>query len=446
MHRHFLRYGLSSTFALVLSACGGGGDDTTAATGPARGELVETPATLVTMTTAEINGAAVEAGLSAVTGSAKCDVKVVALNYYTLGPNGERANSSGVLLMPTGAGAGCGTDAPLVAYARGTEFVKTRTLADPTDNETFMLAAMYAAQGYAVVATDYLGYAKSTFTYHPYLHANSEASSVIDSIRAARNAISTVGGTLSGKIMLSGYSQGGHASAATQRAIEASSGTEFNIVAAAHLAGPYNLSGSIKNADYDNPILGYQLFTPFLITSWQKVYLTVYTDPSIVFKAPYVTDIVSLLPSENMDIDGLISAGKLPGGTPKEAQDALMQPAYLADIKDNANNGLYANAKKNDLLGWAPVAPTLLCGGAADPTVPVAMHRDVLMAELQAASVTTVTSVDVDADIQAAFGPGGAAPTDPMSTEFAEYYGNYHGMYEPPLCTMRARAFFDTLK
>ena len=40
-----------------------------------------------------------------------------------------------------------------------------------------MLAAMYAAQGYAVVATDYLGYAKSTFPYHPYLHADSEARS-----------------------------------------------------------------------------------------------------------------------------------------------------------------------------------------------------------------------------------------------------------------------------
>ena len=40
---------------------------------------------------------------------------------------------------------------------------------------------MYAAQGYAVVATDYLGYAKSNYSFHPYLHADSEASSVIDS-------------------------------------------------------------------------------------------------------------------------------------------------------------------------------------------------------------------------------------------------------------------------
>ena len=72
---------------------------------------------------------------------------------------------------------------------------------------SFLLAAMYAAQGYAVVATDYLGFAKSAYTYHPYLHADSEASSVIDSIRAARNAATTVGATL-WQVMLTGYSQG----------------------------------------------------------------------------------------------------------------------------------------------------------------------------------------------------------------------------------------------
>ncbi len=79
--------------------------------------------------------------------------------------------------------------ASLVAYAKGTDVQKPHTLADPTDSQTILLAAMFAAQGYAVVATDYLGFAKSAYTYHPYLHADSEASSVIDSIRAARNLL-----------------------------------------------------------------------------------------------------------------------------------------------------------------------------------------------------------------------------------------------------------------
>ena len=65
-----------------------------------------------------------------------------------------------------------------------------------------MLAAMYASQGYAVVATDYLGYAKSSHIYHPYLHADSEATSVIDSIRAARNAVASQGASLNGKVVM----------------------------------------------------------------------------------------------------------------------------------------------------------------------------------------------------------------------------------------------------
>ena len=150
---------------------------------------------------------------------------------------------------------------------------KPRTLANPQDRETFLLTAMYAAQGYAVVATDYLGYAKSTFPYHPYLHADSEARSVLDSIRAARLAAPTAGGSLSGKVMFTGYSQGGHSSMAAHRAAERDFASEFNVVAGAHLAGPYNLSGSFKLPD---AIAGYQFFVPFLVTSYQKVYGDVY--------------------------------------------------------------------------------------------------------------------------------------------------------------------------
>jgi hypothetical protein len=60
--------------------------------------------------------------------------------------------------------------------------------------------------------------------------------------------------------------------------------------------------------------------------------------------------------------------------------------------------------------------------------------------------VTTVTTVDVDAQIQATYGPGGKAPTDPSTAAYATYFGAYHGTYEPPFCHVRARALFDTVK
>ena len=350
----------------LLVACGGG-DNT-----PDRGSLIDPAATLTTLTATQIDAATAASGLQAISGKAKCDVKVVSLNYNTIGVNAEAANASGVMLVPSGTA--CTAAAPLLAYARGTEVSKVRTLANPADGETFLLAAVYAAQGYAVVATDYLGFAKSTYAYHPYLHADSEASTVIDSIRAARNAAGAVGASLSGKVVLSGYSQGGHSSMAAHRAIERDNASEINVVGGAHLAGPYNLSGSIK---VPTAVAGVQFFVPFLVTAWQKVYGNVYSDVKTVFKAPYSDYIETLLPSPTLTYTTLVTTGRLPGAageTPNQARDALFQSAFLTDSQTNNSNALYLAAKKNDLTGWSPKAKTLLCGGAGDPTVPPAVH------------------------------------------------------------------------
>jgi pimeloyl-ACP methyl ester carboxylesterase len=438
------RFSLCAVALAALAACGGSGDDT-----PARGTLLEAPATVTTLTAAQIDAATASSGLQALSGKALCDVKVVALNYATLGALGETngatgtINASGVMLVPTGA---CTAAAALVAYAKGTDVQKPRTLANPSDGETFLLAAVYAAQGYAVVATDYLGFAKSNYSYHPYLHADSEASSVIDSIRAARNAAPQVGASLSGKVMLTGYSQGGHSSMAAHRAAERDNAAEINVVAGAHLAGPYNLSGSLK---IPNAIAGYQFFVPYLVTAWQKVYGNVYSDVSFVFKAPYVNNIVNLLPNPTLNYTTLVTTGALPGingESPAQARDLLFQSAFIADIQTNNSSGAYLDAKKNDLLGWSPKSRLMLCGGAGDPTVPPAVHQNVMKADFDSRALTNVVSVDVDPAIQFTYGPGHVAPTDPASPAFATYYGSYHGTYEPPFCHAQAKALFDTLK
>ncbi len=426
--------------ATLLVACGGGGGDDG---GPLRGTLVEAATVVTTLTAAQIDSSTAATGLQGISGKAKCDVKVVALNYTTVGVNGEPANASGVMLVPAGS---CSAAAGLVAYAKGTDVQKPRTLANPADGETFLLTAMYAAQGYAVVATDYLGFAKSTYAYHPYLHSDSEASSVIDSIRAARAASGSVGATLNGKVMLTGYSQGGHSSMAAHRAIERDLAGEFNVVAGAHLAGPYNLSGSFK---LTNAIAGYQFFVPYLVTAWQKIYGNIYSSPSVVFKAPFDSYIESLLPNPTLNSTTLVTTGKLPGGpgvSPNQARDLIFQPAFLADTQTNPNNALFLAGKKNDLLGWNPKAAVLLCGGAGDPTVPPAVHQVVMKADFDSRGLTNVKSVDVDAFVQATFAPGGVAPTDPTTAAFATYYGNYHGTYEPPFCHAQARGLFDAVK
>ncbi len=427
---------------VALTAAGKSYDDLRvgAATGGAlgatldRGKLIGSATTLTTLPASTIDSLTSGSGLQALTGTATCDVKVVKLNYKTIGVAGEAANSSGVMLVPTGSS--CTSAAGLIAYAKGTDVQKPRTLANPSDSETFLLLAMYAAKGYAVVATDYLGFADSTYAYHPYLHADSEASVIIDSIRAARNAASSVGATLSGKVMLTGYSQGGHASMAAHRAIERDNSAEINVIAGAHLAGPYNMSGSFKLPD---AIAGYQFFVTYLVTAWQKVYGDIYTDVNSAFKPAYATDIESLLPSPTLNYTTLVTSGKLPGmlgETPNQARDALFQSAFITDSQTNNSSPLYLAGKKNDLLGWNPKSKVLLCGGSGDPTVPPAVHQNIMKADFDSRNLTNVTSVDVDAYVQGTYGAV-------LSAAPATYYGNYHGTYEPPFCHAQAKAVFD---
>ncbi|WP_299510478.1 lipase family protein [uncultured Limnohabitans sp.] len=416
-----MKYGISILGVALLAACGG--------SDAPHGSLIESPALITTLSKAQLDAGP----LVALSGKAKCDVKVISLNYVTPGAKGEISNASGVLLLPTGAD--CTAAAPLVAYAKGTDVEKPRTLANPADSETGLLAAMYAGQGYAVVATDYLGFAKSNYSYHPYLHADSEATTVIDSIRAARNAVVGMGGSLNGKVMLTGYSQGGHASMAAHRAIEKSLSSEINVVAGAHLAGPYNLSGSMQLPD---AIAGYQFFVPYLITAWQKIYGNLYSNVSDAFKSPYANGIESLLPSATLNYTTLVTSGKLPGingETPNQARDALFQTSFSSDILTNPSNPTFLAAKKNDLLDWSPKSQTMLCSGSGDPTVPQVVHQSVMKAAFDAKGLTNVTSVDIHPLIVQTYGPITMANI-----------ANYHGSYAPPFCHAAAKSLFDAVK
>ena len=111
----FFRLTCVAAAAVLLVACGGSDD-------PERGALMDPPTVLATLTTAQIDAGAASVGLQALAGKARCDVKVVALNYATVGVKGESTNASGVMLVPAGA---CTQAAPLVADAGCQRCTKT---------------------------------------------------------------------------------------------------------------------------------------------------------------------------------------------------------------------------------------------------------------------------------------------------------------------------------
>ncbi len=339
--------------------------------------VLQSVADVAVVTKAASDAAATSANFAALAGPAICDVLVRSIVHSTAGPDDEVSKVSGALLIPQGVG--CTGPFPLLAYARGTSRDRTRSMANPDDAETSLLINMFAARGYVVVATDYLGYAGSDFPYHPYLHAKSEAASVIDSIRAARSALGSAGVATSGKIFLTGYSQGAHAALAAEREIERTAGSDIAITATGGMSGPYDLA------------------------------LT------------FAESTEAALPALN-DEGSLSAANRV----------RLLLADVLADIAGAfLNIGLVASLLADQsVTDFKPLAPLLLCGGARDPTVPFA--NTTAAAAAFAARGSSVATIDIDQEAAfAAYRPAAGTPAAGLS--------NYHNRVVPPLCFQAVR-------
>jgi hypothetical protein len=451
--------------ALLLAACGGGGDKggSSTPTEPPwmRGTLLASNRTAqFTADTLKLRlvagGSVRDAALAVMTGDPVCGVDVNAIQYTTVGGLAEQTTGSGVVMVPTGSDARCTGARPVVLYAHGTNPAKAYNLAAmvTTSNDAYgealMLAAFYAAQGYIVVAPNYVGYDVSTLGYHPFLVADQQSKDMLDALTAARKAFPALATPVvaSAKLFITGYSQGGHVALATQRAMQ-QLGTA--VTAVAPLSGPYALAAQTDEPFLGRVGIGATLFGPLIAISYQKVYKNIYGTPADLYEAKYVNGSETLLPGANAGT--LASSGKLPqyallNNTPPQAagnptlqallnastppvtgtsQDKVYALGFAADHlftnsyrlavvqdalanPDGATPGSGGNllpaaapqqplrlaAKLNDLRGFTPTSPVLLCGGNQDSTVPYGVNT-LTMAQLWAglpAGMLTVVDVD----------------------------------------------------
>lgn len=428
--QRFLGTSTALAAALLVAACGGGGGTPdvlgTQNNSPAAGDLLQNPPPRITAIdaayfTASLNASTSGKTLLALAGTPKCDVNVQYIQYGTVGGAAEATTASGVLMTPSGSAAGCSGARPLVLYAHGTATEKRYNLADfsdktnPASGEASMLAAMYAAQGFIVVAPNYAGFDSSSLGYHPYLNAAQSAAEMQHALAAARKALPNLLNSVSesGKLFLAGYSQGGHVAMATHKALQAAG---VSVTAAAPMSGPYALSAFGDAIFYGNVDLGSTLFVPMMITSYQRAYGNLYTQLSDVYDPAYAAGMDAILPNAQ-PYTTLMATGKLPqtalfNSTPPAtafasitpptgtgATDALFKlgfgnpslinnatrAAYLADAQANPDGAVPTTTtgaqptspahpmrvalKKNDLRNWTPTRPVLLCGGSNDPTV-----------------------------------------------------------------------------
>ena len=348
----------------------------------AQGDLVDPHPTLTASLSAEQFTAqlnATEDGrqiLALATGQAKggaltWGVAIYHFEYRTVGGAGEPTTASAALMVPTG---GPDPDArhAIVLYAHGSESLHTFNMADfnhPVDDTIPTVAAIFAGNGYVVVAPNFAGYDTSTLPYFPAFNAEQQSQDMIDALKASRTLLDQGGleasPRCSGQLFIHGDSLGGYVAMATHRAMEAKGMT---VTASAPSSGPYAL-GAVCDAIFAGQVdFGATGLAPMLTSS----YLHSYKDePRIgniypltgtswdAYEAAYAQGIDSLVPGP-VDLATLIGNGQLPfalfNSTPPSAAD-LATGLAEAKVAPRDANGV-TTALTTRLPGLTPPTGT----------------------------------------------------------------------------------------
>jgi predicted esterase len=487
--------------AFLLAACSGGTTtggtpqgvtNSTPLPAPVRGSLVGQTASvsvkvggasLTTLSPSVLAGflESAQTGTLAVAGEPQCSVSVYRVHYNTVGGAGEATDASAAIFVPTGAGASCSNSRPVLLYAHGTSLQKSYDMADIANNtEARLAAAVFAAQGFVVVAPNYAGYGGSSLGYHPYLDRVQEAADMIDALRAARSSFNAIGVRDSGKLMVTGYSQGGFVALATQRAMQELNNAEFTLTAAAGMSGPYAIARFGDDLFGGAPRDGATVIVPTIINAAQHASAAIYRTPADVYEAQYAATIVDLVPG-TLGSSELVSQGKLPASA-LFALDSMPQlpghtqyfgannlirsdyrAAYLADVsahpcgQDAAAplncapaHSLRKWLVRNDLRSYLPAAPTLLCGGHDDPTVPY--FNTMATSAYFRARGAAITELDID-DTPSLNDPfrtakaGFVAARTMLRTANGDgaVASSYHAGLVAPFCMAATRDYFQSV-
>jgi pimeloyl-ACP methyl ester carboxylesterase len=500
----FLINGLTAFALLALYSCGSGtssdvNESFVTDSSTTRGTLTRNPpervaswgnTSIIDRLLEAVNGSSIRKAA----GDAICGVDFHQLEYWTVDALNKAVAVSGVLMVPTGSSAKCTGARPTVLYGHGTSFEKGYNLASITNTnnaaflESLEIAAIFAAQGYIVIAPNYVGYHSSRTSAHPYLVAEQSANDMTDAYTAARKALGKIaasGVSENGKLFITGYSQGGHVAMATHRSMQARGQT---VTASAPMSGPYAMGAFVDAVIFGKVGFSSTQFIPLLTSSYQATYGNLYSTTSDVYESKYATGIDKLFPSDET-VEDLIKAEKIPekalfsDSTPRTGESALdAQLAKSTDVVYSQGFGtpnLVLNsfrvavardanlnpdgavstpkhpfrtaAKTNDMRNWEPNKPMLLCGGGADPTVFFDTNTKTMQSYWSKLPSGRLKVLDIDRN------------TSPNETEYAneregfedlkEVYRksggedsvrrNYH-VSAAIFCTAAARRFFDT--
>ena len=230
----------------------------------------------------------------------------------------------------------------LASFQHGTSTSRDR-VPSALDGTGVAAAILFAGNGYALIAPDYIGLGVSG-EIHPYLVAEDAGRAVIDMIAAARR----IDGVPDGPVFLSGFSQGGQASLAALRLLEENGAA---VLGAAPVSSAYDLRNISLGAALTGGAQSHALYLAYMA----RGYAARYGQPVKSVLTPEHAVLVEELFGNPHSPSEIIAA--LP------AEPRKMFNAEFLDAFDNGKpNWLLDAIAANDVSDWAPRAGRLYYG------------------------------------------------------------------------------------
>ena len=295
-----------------------------------------------------------EKGVPRIALPVRLGMDVYELIYLVPWLDGTMRKASGIYYVPK-------TDkaVPFMMYGHGTKIEKHREVTDK-DAQQFICMS-YATDGYAAMFPDYYGIGKGEGK-HLYQHAWSEAQAFIYMLYAIDELNKVLGVKHDGKLFLTGYSQGGHASMAAHKYLQELNDPRFKVTASSPMSGAYDMTG--MQAQYMFQEYPRPFYLPYLLLSYQIAYNILDTeDPYEVFRAPFDT----LFPQffEDNDRRTLDELNKYLPAIPKD----VVKESYINAYLNDPDFAFKKRLQENNLTDWKPEAPVQLCYCKGDKEV-----------------------------------------------------------------------------
>ncbi|HEX7304914.1 alpha/beta hydrolase [Lentzea sp.] len=316
----------------------------TASAHPARGDLLDV-VPVSTLDTTQLTTYLGDHDLDATRVRHSVDAKRI--TYRTIDAHGRPTTASALVAAPRN-----NDKAPRqVTWLHGTTAYRG-SVASVNDGNDRATAFFFASAGYLTTAPDYLGLGTGP-GLHPYVDAPSTVTASVDALRATRKLAARQGLRPDPRIMVTGHSQGGHATMALGKALQSGTDRHLQLGGLAPIAGALHPSQLVAKGVRDE-IANSVAYMAYWTVAWNRVH-HLYDTPAEAFRDPTIE---SLFDGDHRNEDIFPN---LPRTIPE-----LFTDSYLERVKTPTGILRTKLQEADSYCDWRPSVPVSIYSSTGD--------------------------------------------------------------------------------